>query len=159
MLMLFFQSVLFSLLILIPIMVQPLSLGLIVMFVSIILSGMVGFMFISWFGFLLFLIYVGGLLVMFAYVVVLMPNNYFFSKNVLSYFLLSFLMISFISFCSYNYMFITESFITIQDSAQLLVSDYSCVVFLFLALVLFFALLVVVKICYFHGGPLRPFQM
>lgn len=157
--MLFFQSVLFSLLILIPIMVQPLRLGLIVMFVSIILSGIVGFIFISWFGFLLFLIYVGGLLVMFAYVVVLMPNNYFFSKNVLRYFLLSFLIISFISFCRYNYIFITERFITIQDSAQLLVSDYSCVVFLFLALVLFFALLVVVKICYFHGGPLRPFQI
>ena len=106
---------------------------------------------------MLFLIYVGGLLVIFAYVIVLIPNNYFFSKNVFGYFL--FCLISIIAiFCFvFVYFFTRDRYFHMQDAAQLLVSDYSAIVFLFLALILFFALLVVVKICYFHGGPLRPF--
>lgn len=158
MVMLFLQSVLFSLLVLIPIIVQPLRIGLVIILISVILRGLVGLIFVSWFGFLLFLIYVGGLLVIFAYVIVLIPNSYFFSKNIVIYFLLTFLTIIIIFYIRYNFLFVNNRGLIIQDSAQLLVSDYSCVVYLFLALVLFFALVVVVKVCYFHGGPLRPFQ-
>lgn len=157
MLMLFMKSFLFSILVLIPVLVQPLRLGLAVMAVSVILSGIIGFMFVSWFGFLLFLIYVGGLLVMFAYVVVLIPNNNFFPKKGFLYFLFSFFMFS-VCFSFVRVVFPNiERYLIIQDAASLLVSDYSSIVFLFLALILFFALLVVVKVCYFHGGPLRPF--
>nr|QKJ80228.1 NADH dehydrogenase subunit 6 [Cephalothrix sp. BMK-2020] len=158
MLILFLKSAVFSLVFLVPLMVQPLSLGLLVMMVSFLLSLMVGYMFISWFGFLLFLIYIGGLLVMFSYVIVLMPNNYFFSKNIIIYFFFSFFMFFFIVFMTYYYSVFIMDFFNMQDSAFLLVSDYFCVMFLFLSLVLFYALLIVVKICYFHGGPLRPFS-
>lgn len=159
MLILLLKSVLFSLLILTPIIAQPLRLGLIVIIIAIVLRVIVGFLFVSWFGFLLFLIYVGGLLVIFAYVVVLMPNNYFFSKNVFFYFLMSFIIIRLLLSLVYVNINNRERLFLMQDSAQILVSDYSGVVFVFLAIILFFALLVVVKVCYFQGGPLRPFRM
>lgn len=158
MIILLLKSALFSFIFLVPLIVQPLRLGLIVMFVSIILRGLLGIVFVSWFGFLLFLIYVGGLLVIFAYVIILIPNRYYFSKNIFIYILIIFLLFFMLFFMTGFYLSLEDSFLSFQDSAQLIVSDYSSLVFLFLSLVLFFALLVVVKVCHFHGGPLRPFS-
>lgn len=159
MIILLLKSALFSFIFLVPLMVQPLRLGLIVIFISIILSGLLGMVFVSWFGFLLFLIYVGGLLVIFAYVIILIPNSYYFSKNIFIYGLLTFFLFFGLFLIIGFYLSLEESLISFQDSAQLIVSDYSALVFLFLSLVLFFALLVVVKVCHFHGGPLRPFSI
>lgn len=158
MLIIFLKSALFSLVFLFPVIIQPLRLGLLVIVISFFLSLLVGYIFISWFGFLLFLIYVGGLLVIFSYVIVLMPNNYFFSKNIFFYFFFSFFLFFVLVITTYYYSVVVNGYFNMQDSAFLLVSDYFCVMFLFLSLVLFYALLIVVKICYFHGGPLRPFS-
>lgn len=159
MIILFLKSTLFTFLFLLPLIVQPLRLGLLVIIISIFLRGVVGMIFVSWFGFLLFLIYVGGLLVIFSYVLVLMPNRYFFSKNIFFYSLASFCLFLLIFFFRSLYFHIGDSYNIFQDSGQMLVSDYSALLYLFLSLILFFALLVVVKVCHFHGGPLRPFSI
>lgn len=68
------ESLVFSLLLVVPLIQQPLSLGFAVLSLSFFLRVLVAGRFFSWYGFILFLIYVGGLLVLFSYVIVLTPN-------------------------------------------------------------------------------------
>lgn len=67
----------FSLLFLMPTMMQPLRLGLCIIVLTGISCLLVGVVISSWYGYVLFLVYVGGLLVMFAYVSALAPNTFF----------------------------------------------------------------------------------
>ena len=59
----------------------PLALGLWVLILSISISFLTRLMYSSWFGFILFLIYIGGILVIFAYFVSIQPNQQFSLKN------------------------------------------------------------------------------
>nr|YP_005351140.1 NADH dehydrogenase subunit 6 [Fissurella volcano]AFB78090.1 NADH dehydrogenase subunit 6 [Fissurella volcano] len=60
-----------------PLVSTPISLGLAVVFFSVGLCLLVGVFFSSWYGYILFLIYIGGLLVMFMYVSAISPNVVF----------------------------------------------------------------------------------
>merc|ERR1711976_644423 len=60
-----------------PLINQPLRLGLAIMVSTILICLLTGMFLSSWYGFILFLIYVGGLLVIFAYVATLSPNTLF----------------------------------------------------------------------------------
>merc|ERR1712048_1251973 len=62
---------------LLPLMAQPLSLGIIIMISSLFLCVLTALTLSSWYAYILFLIYVGGLLVIFAYVAALSPNVLF----------------------------------------------------------------------------------
>jgi len=59
----------------------PLALGLWVLILSISISLLTSLIYSSWFGFILFLIYIGGMLVIFAYFVRIQPNQQFSLKN------------------------------------------------------------------------------
>lgn len=90
---------------------------------------------------------------MFGYVLALMPNMWFSGAKMLAVVVVGILArlvrgVGRVSSSSADFFF---------DSAELLYSDFGFFVVLGLGLYLFLALLVVVKICYFHGGPLRPF--
>lgn len=65
---------LLTLICMIPLISHPLVLGLGVLGVASVVSVFICKLIISWFGYSLFLVYVGGVLVMFSYVVVLSPN-------------------------------------------------------------------------------------
>jgi NADH-ubiquinone oxidoreductase chain 6 len=55
----------------------PLSLGLWILILSISISVLIRTSFSRWFGFIIFLIYIGGILVIFAYFVAIQPNQQF----------------------------------------------------------------------------------
>nr|YP_010381772.1 NADH dehydrogenase subunit 6 [Perotrochus quoyanus]UDL72160.1 NADH dehydrogenase subunit 6 [Perotrochus quoyanus] len=147
---------------LMPMMMQPLSLGLCVMLMSLFSCILIAFCVSSWFGYVLFLIYVGGLLVMFAYVSALAPNNFFsgFSSLVLFLGVVSVLML--VSMTTY---FKTSDFSVWSDLFSeskdrivvggLLISPSSISLMVALGAILLINLLAVVKVCYYQKGALR----
>lgn len=70
-------TLLISLLIILflPILINPIRLGLWIISLAILTALNLSFIIRSWFGFILFLIYIGGLLVIFAYFVAIDPNK------------------------------------------------------------------------------------
>lgn len=129
-----------------PVFFQPLSLGVAIMILRISISLFIGFIGFSIFGFILFLVFVGGLLVMFGYVIVLIPNMSF---GLSSYFFL-FLFFPAFLWSDFDFFFSGLDF-------GFLFRDFGFLLYLGLALILLFCLIVVVKVCYFHSGSLRPF--
>nr|YP_009192114.1 NADH dehydrogenase subunit 6 [Angaria neglecta]ALK03358.1 NADH dehydrogenase subunit 6 [Angaria neglecta] len=156
------SSLSLSLLLLMFIMLQPLSLGLCIMALSTSLCILIGLISSSWYGYILFLIYIGGLLVMFAYVSALAPNNFFSSIKAISLFLttiLVFLMLTstlytmdlkFMEYCGSLY-----SSKTMHSSGRMLISPSNMSLMIILGVILLINLLAVVKICYYQQGPLR----
>nr|YP_010944782.1 NADH dehydrogenase subunit 6 [Mastigoteuthis agassizii]WMC20880.1 NADH dehydrogenase subunit 6 [Mastigoteuthis agassizii]WMC20970.1 NADH dehydrogenase subunit 6 [Mastigoteuthis agassizii] len=163
---LFMVSVGFSLSSVCLMVIQPLSLGFMLMMVMLCVSVLVGMVTFSWYGYLLFLVYIGGLLVMFMYVISLIPNLIFLSSKVFSYFFFIFF-----GFIIMNF-FVTKDLVSV-DMKDLSLLDYSSVsmggstmimmydnftCYLLLGVVLLFVLISVVKICYYCEGPLRVFK-
>nr|DBA44247.1 TPA_asm: NADH dehydrogenase subunit 6 [Symmetromphalus regularis] len=145
-----------------PIMMHPLSVGLCIMLCSLISCLLVGLLSHSWFGFILFLIFVGGLLVMFAYVAALSPNVYFSGSNLI----LGFSMLWMVVTLSFSKLFFIDSILSSDvfslsfsfdksSSGEKLIS-HSCIsIMVGLGIILLLNLLAVVKICYYQQGPLR----
>nr|YP_003434438.1 NADH dehydrogenase subunit 6 [Chaetoderma nitidulum]ABM69282.1 NADH dehydrogenase subunit 6 [Chaetoderma nitidulum] len=67
-------SILFFFVCLYPFLSQPFSLGVILFFVTMLMKILFSELISSWVGMLLFLIYVGGVLVMFVFVISFLPN-------------------------------------------------------------------------------------
>nr|BBB55930.1 NADH dehydrogenase subunit 6 [Oncomelania hupensis robertsoni] len=149
-----------------PLMAQPLSLGLSIMVSTLFLCMSSAMLISSWYAYILFLIYVGGLLVMFAYVAALSPNTLFSGMNAIIFFIALSIIISFIL---YNHYFIdpvkTEIFNTWAETKKLktygieLVSPHYVSILIALGTILLLNLIVVVKICFYQHTPLRPFKI
>nr|ADB93490.1 NADH dehydrogenase subunit 6 [Potamopyrgus antipodarum]ADB93594.1 NADH dehydrogenase subunit 6 [Potamopyrgus antipodarum]ADB93607.1 NADH dehydrogenase subunit 6 [Potamopyrgus antipodarum]AVY52135.1 NADH dehydrogenase subunit 6 [Potamopyrgus antipodarum] len=148
-----------------PLMTQPLSLGLSIMISTLFMCMLCAMLISSWYAYILFLIYVGGLLVMFAYVAALSPNVLFSSMNAIIFFLLVFIPTTLIFF---NYHFVDvsllETFNFWAESKKLksygieLVSPYYISILVALGTILLLNLIVVVKICFYQRSSLRPFK-
>nr|YP_009743660.1 NADH dehydrogenase subunit 6 [Euspira pila]QIE11964.1 NADH dehydrogenase subunit 6 [Euspira pila] len=147
-----------------PLMAQPLSLGLSIMLSTLLMCMLTATLISSWYSYILFLIYVGGLLVMFAYVSALSPNVLFSGAGALLLFLvLSFLlsislyfyMFSDTSIISYSYLYPQMKSLKIYGTQ--LVSSHAASILIGLGVVLLINLVVVVKICFYQQAPLRPF--
>nr|NP_008181.1 NADH dehydrogenase subunit 6 [Katharina tunicata]AAC48369.1 NADH dehydrogenase subunit 6 [Katharina tunicata] len=160
------MSLIFSCAFSLPLLTQPISLGLLLLFMSLFISILIFFGSSTWFSFILFLIYIGGLLVMFAYVTALMPNLMF-KKNLIQVFfpvstvfwLLMLYLSDFIGTLleeQTKMMFLWNSFFNHLGIS--LFSPFNLLIIVSLALILFFVLICVVKICYFSNGPLRPYK-
>lgn len=163
---LFVVSVGFSLSRVCIMVIQPLRLGFMLIIITLCVRVLIGMVIFSWYGYLLFLVYIGGLLVMFMYVIRLIPNLIFLSRKVSMYFfiiLCGFLIINF---------FVTKELVRI-DIKDFSLFDYSSMrlaggrtiimydnflCYLLLGLILLFVLIRVVKICYYCEGPLRVFK-
>nr|QXJ42328.1 NADH dehydrogenase subunit 6 [Sepiadarium kochi] len=146
--------------------IQPLSLGFMLMLMVLFGSVLISLVIYSWYGYLLFLIYVGGMLVMFMYVISLIPNLIFLSSKVLLYFFtlfVGFLMLS-VMFIKDNINIEMKSFMVFNYSnnmlggASLILMRDNIFCYLLLGVVLLFVLISVVKICYYCEGPLRVFK-
>lgn len=148
------------------IVIQPLRLGFMLRLLTLFVSGLLGIIIFSWYGYLLFLVYIGGLLVIFIYVIRLVPNLIFISSKVFMY-----TFVIFIGFLIINY-FVSKEFVRI-DIKRFSLFDYSSIsmygsriiimydnfmCYLLLGIVLLFLLISVVKICYYCEGPLRVFK-
>nr|AGK37400.1 NADH dehydrogenase subunit 6 [Architeuthis dux] len=163
---LFMVSVGFSLSSICLMVIQPLSLGFMLMSVVLCVSGLVGMIAFSWYGYLLFLVYVGGLLVMFMYVISLIPNLIFLSSKVFMYFFiicLGFVVMNF--FVTKDLISVDMKDLSLLDFSSMSVGGGSMIMmydnfmcYLFLGVILLFVLISVVKICYYCEGPLRVFK-
>nr|YP_010418331.1 NADH dehydrogenase subunit 6 [Cuspidaria undata]USF19200.1 NADH dehydrogenase subunit 6 [Cuspidaria undata] len=146
----------------IPLLGQPLSLGAVILVLAVVFSIAISYFVSSWYGYILFIIYVGALLVMFSYAVVLAynPNMELFSWK-FYFFSLLFVFMLFVMFYSSD----------LEESVGFTI-DYDCYfngvsmssaggVFSLIGLGVFLllCLVVVVKISLFRGSPFRFFKM
>lgn len=134
---------------------SPLSLGLSILILSLLLAFSINFSLLSWFSFLIFLIYIGGILVIFAYFAALQPNQHI---KILPIILTSSL-ISFL-FILLSPQFLASPFTTDPNSLPVifLFSHTNRPIYISLALILFLTLVAVVKITHLGIGPLRSLK-
>jgi len=136
---------------------RPITLGIWIFLRTFNLSLFISIFYPSWFSILLFLIYIGGLLVIFAYFITIEPNQHLEIIKIIS--ITRFTNIFFYSL--YSLSNITPIFlnpITYPPSLRSLLSINSIFILFFLVIILFLALIIVVKITYKHKAPLRPFS-
>ncbi len=148
MILIFLESVLFLILRLTLIVQQPLGMGFFLLFYCFFSRVLVYSFFSSWFSLSLFLIYIGGMLVLFGYVLVLTPN-FVFSLKFFSFLLFFFFYLFWLPF--------GESCCSVFDFSFVMFRYLNMVVYLSLAVILFVGLVSVAKICFFQVGALRPF--
>lgn len=136
---------------------SPLSLGLWILTLALVIATLISFSFSSWFALIIFLVYIGGILVMFAYFTALMPNQPLEIGKILSILSLTFILLSFplFSIDSLNLLISSSSY---PSPILLLFTPYNVPIILFIALILFFILVAVVKVANIFRGPLRPFN-
>nr|YP_010373149.1 NADH dehydrogenase subunit 6 [Hyperhalosydna striata]QTZ18395.1 NADH dehydrogenase subunit 6 [Hyperhalosydna striata] len=139
---------------------SPLSMGLWVLLIALAAAFFVGVMFNSWFSFIIFLIYIGGMLVMFAYFAALTPNQPLglLSMLLASMFtlLLILLILILVTFSSPNLF--SPMMPNPVNGISILYSPSNSYILLLLASILFFVLVAVVKVANINKGPLRPFN-
>lgn len=141
---------------------HPLSIGLIVLLQTIIISILRGF--ISqrfWFSYVLFLVFLGGILILFIYVTSLASNEIFYLSTKISLLTLILLSILFTinepNILVNNIEIITERIIN-NDIINQLIKLYNRStgrITIMLAIYLFLTLIAVVKITSVSRGPLR----
>nr|WRW51314.1 NADH dehydrogenase subunit 6 [Micropodarke fujianensis] len=132
----------------------PLALGFWVMMLSLSIALTTSMNCFSWFGFMIFLIYVGGMLVMFAYFVAIQPNQQLdLTISMSSVLFTTFLLMLLMPFTQMSNLWsIAPTWITTMLNMMNLIT------LTILALTLFLAMLSVVKISSAFMGPLRPFS-
>ena len=130
----------------------PLAMGLWILLLALLVSITTSSVLFSWFGFIVFLIYIGGILVIFAYFIAIQPNHQLRLASPSRAALITFLAIA-ITQPNQSIIFSFSS----QPWVTTLFNLYNIPIILILALVLFLALLIVVKVSSFFMGPLRPF--
>lgn len=147
------SSILLSISSVILLVINPLSIGIIILIIAIILTLVYSSILSSWIAFLIFLIYVRGILVIFSYFVSLIPNQ---SNNIIYLslpltILLILIMINIINPTIIKFQTKTLKYINTFYSMN------NSTILIILALSLLIVIVVVVKIVVITKGPLRPF--
>nr|QGZ10041.1 NADH dehydrogenase subunit 6 [Eisenia spelaea] len=133
----------------------PIMLGGCILMMSLLLSAVFASFLSSWFAFLIFLIYIGGMLVMFAYFLALTPNQQMTYSSNLLYMLIS--MLTLTSLVYYSNIKIPTMLQFSQGNSTLYLAN-TCPLLIVLALVLLLTMIIVVKLTTISKGPLRPFM-
>nr|BCV68682.1 NADH dehydrogenase subunit 6 [Beringiana fukuharai] len=140
---------------------HPLSLGIMVLSLAFINCALIATI-SPWYSYMLFFIFIGGMLVMFAYIASLSPNMTFSANNHIMP--ISLTVITALSFknssLSLNHEANMNFVLPIDNTTQILSFLYTqngitCVILL--ACMLLFTLVASVKICKPKSGALRPF--
>lgn len=136
---------------------SPLILGSWILLIALSISLLIRTIIISWLGILVFLIYIGGILVIFAYFRAIQPNQQLQINNIFFIFLITFIPIIFILYRN-NKSLLIELNSYISHSIISLYQWHNLILLFFLGILLFFALVAVVKVSKSTLGPLRPFN-
>lgn len=122
--------------------------------VTLVVRGVLG----SWYRFIVFLIYITGLLVLFGYMLAISANNYYpggkFVKS-FGFFLLGCSILLFVGVDLRGFGFISLS--SYEFNVVKMYSGFSLLFYWFIAVLLFIALIIVVNLCYKRPKPLRAF--
>jgi len=135
--------------------IRPLSIGVSILLIALLVAIIFSYSISSWVAFLIFLIYIGGILVIFSYFISLVPNQ---TINFIS----SLLLISstlFILYLISRYLSI-KIYIPLQYKSQISIFylKFNSPTLILLAIILFITIIIVVKITINTKGPLRPFS-
>nr|YP_010615460.1 NADH dehydrogenase subunit 6 [Abisara chela]WAT94130.1 NADH dehydrogenase subunit 6 [Abisara chela] len=155
---------------------HPLSMGMMILIQTLILCLMSGMMINTyWFSYILFLTFLGGLLVLFIYVSSIASNEMFnFSMNNKMFFIALFLLMMLMSIFFMNNLnwmninfnneminfFYSFLFMNNENNINLtkLYNEQTYFLMLMMIIYLFITLIAVVKITNIFFGPLRPFN-
>lgn len=132
----------------------PIVLGVNILMISLLLSSTFASFLSSWFAFLIFLIYIGGMLVIFAYFLALTPNQQISNFNILPYSLIS---ITTFSVLTYTTNIKIPIFSDPYQGNTILYEAKTAPFLIILALILLLTIVIVVKLTRRSKGPLRPF--
>lgn len=134
---------------------NPIQITLIIIFIALIIAGIFCTTLSSWYAFLIFLIYVGGILVIFAYFTASSPNQqYTRVKKILKRIILFFTITILRTITINNFIVIVPS-----KSNQLMriFTRHNIYTLILITLVLLITIVIVVKLCSRSKGPLRTF--
>lgn len=132
--------------------VSPISLGTVVLSTALFVATTLRILSTSWFGLITFIIYVGGMLVIFAYFAALQPN-----QQIINWAWIIFpitLITTIIILSGPNSLRWAPHIINTSELYQ----TNTYVIPILIALILFLALIIVVKTSRADEGPLRPFS-
>nr|YP_009107125.2 NADH dehydrogenase subunit 6 [Tylorrhynchus heterochaetus]AIT99404.2 NADH dehydrogenase subunit 6 [Tylorrhynchus heterochaetus] len=146
------SSLMTTIVISILIAISPLTLGIMILTTALLAAMMINFFLTSWFSFITFIIYVGGMLVMFAYFAALQPN-YHITNIGLGLVPILFSLTAIIFSINWPIMVSIKS-----TPTYVMILFPHNVILISLALLLFLALIAVVKTSHAAVGPLRPFD-
>nr|BDQ44283.1 NADH dehydrogenase subunit 6 [Amynthas robustus] len=133
----------------------PIMLGINILAMALLLSATLAASMSSWYAFLVFLIYVGGMLVMFAYFLALSPNQQMPTTSNIIYIVVTLITLTTVTIITETKMSIPQEMH--QDNMYLYSLNTSPVIIM-LALILLLTVVIVVKLTSRSKGPLRPFN-
>ena len=136
---------------------SPLLLGVWILITALLISIFLATITYSWVGFLIFLIYVGGMLVIFAYFTAIQPNQFIQTNNIFISLITTFLLF-FVILIPLNPSLLANINLLPNFSILSLYSTPNIPILIFLGIILFLALVAVVKVSKSLLGPLRPFN-
>lgn len=139
---------------------SPLAIGFWVLLIALACSFFSASIFNTWFALIIFLVYIGGILVIFAYFTALTPNQPLGLSIII--------LISSIAFITFILLIradnrilsslISLSHVSLINPITVIFTPYNSALLFLLATILFFILVAVVKITNITNGPLRPFN-
>lgn len=134
---------------------NPLTIGIIILLTALILAITFAYSISSWIAFLIFLIYIGGILVIFSYFVSIIPN-----QTISIIYNMAIISTSFILILAVSVLLNLSPQITISDHIHInsIYTSPNIPTLILLASLLLFTIIVVVKLTILSKGPLRPFS-
>ena len=134
---------------------NPLGIGLFILITALVVAALYGISISSWLAFIIFLIYVGGILVIFAYFLALTPNIQILYSSSTSISVITFSLTS--CLLSPAIFYHTMPINTSSRVIELLFLHPNQPALTLLILTLFLTLIIVVKVSNTNKGPLRAF--
>lgn len=132
----------------------PITLGINILILALFLATLIAIIMRPWFGFLIFLIYIGGILVIFAYFLALVPNQQITDHTNAIYFILT--TITLISTTLLIEISIPIPQRLYSNTAYIYIPKI-CPSIIFIGVLLLITIIIVVKLTARIRGPLRPF--
>nr|UAV89248.1 NADH dehydrogenase subunit 6 [Trithemis aurora] len=141
---------------------HPMNMGITLLVQTLMMCMLMGLMsYSSWFSYILFLVFLGGMLVLFIYMTSIASNEMFKKSSYLITFLFMFLiMFTFIIMFMDEFMIVITSNQDLQNNMKMFMSPLynnpTSIITIFMVMYLFLTLIVIVYITKSNKGPLRP---
>nr|AML26004.1 NADH dehydrogenase subunit 6 [Staphylinidae sp. BMNH 1274240] len=155
------MSILFIMSMMFIFMNHPLSMGLILLMQTTLIALITGNLCMNfWFSYILFLIMIGGMLILFIYMTSIASNEKFkFSYSHIMFFIPAMLIMMYMISINKEYLFTFNNNLNISNNFDLNLNKYinfpSNIIMIMMIIYLLITLIAIVKITNFKSGPLR----